>query len=56
MNTQLTAASPVATNDDVTLNGILHYEATVVDPKIGHDDFTEVIITPKHHLSNIYVT
>ena len=56
MNTQLTVASPVTTNDDVTINGILHYEATVIDPKIGHDEFTEVIITPKHHLSNIYAT
>ena len=56
VNTQLTVASPVETNDDVTLTGILHYEATVIDPKIGHDEYTEIIITPKHHLSNIYAT
>ena len=56
MNTQLTVASPVETSDDVTITGILHYEATVIDPTIGNDEYTEIIITPKHHLSNIYAT
>ena len=56
MNTQLTVASPVETNDDVTITGILHYEAIVIDPTIGRDEYTEIIITPKHHLSNIYAT
>ena len=56
MNSQLTVANQVETNDDVTLTGILHYEATVIDSKIGQDEYIEVIITPKHHLSNIYAT
>ena len=56
MNTQSTVASPDETTDDVTLTGILHYEASVVDPKIGHDEYTEIVITPKHHLSNIYAS
>ena len=56
MDTQLTVESPVETDDDVTLAGILHYEATVIDSKIGQDEYTEVIITPKHHLTNIYVS
>ena len=56
MNSQLTVASPVETNDDVTLTGILHYEASVIDSKIGQDEYTEVIITPKHHLNNVYAT
>ena len=56
MNTQLTVASPVETNDDVTFTGILHYEATVIDPKIGLDEYTEVVIIPKHHLNNVYAT
>ena len=56
MNTQLTVASPVETNDDVTVTGILHYEATVIDPTIGQDQYTEVIIIPKHHLNNVYAT
>ena len=56
MNSQLTVASPVETNEDVTVTGILHYEATVIDPKIGHDDYTEVVIIPKHHLNNVYAT
>jgi len=56
LNTQLTVASPVETNDDVTITGILHYEASVIDPNIGHDEYTEIIFTPKHHLSNIYAT
>ena len=56
VNTQLTVASPVETNDDVTVTGILHYEATVIDPKIGQDQYTEVIIIPKHHLNNVYAT
>ena len=56
MDTQLTVASPVETDDDVTVTGILHYEATVIDPKIGHDEFVEVNIIPKHHLNNVYAT
>ena len=56
MNSQLTVASPVETNEDVTVTGILHYEASVIDSKIGQDEYTEVIITPKHHLTNIYTT
>ena len=39
----------------VTNSGILQYQATVRDVKIGRDDFTEVLIQPKHHLTNIYV-
>ena len=56
MNTQLSVASSVETTDDVTVTGILHYEATVIDPKIGQDQYTEVIIIPKHHLNNVYAT
>ena len=56
VNSELTISSTSAqSTDDVTNSGILQYQATVKDVKIGRDDFTEVLIEPKHHLSNIYV-
>ena len=56
VNSNLTISSTsTQSTDDVTNSGILQYQATVKDVKIGRDDFTEVLIEPKHHLSNIYV-
>ena len=56
VNSQLTVPNSSAQSDQaVTRSGILEYQATVKDVKIGHDKFTEVLIEPKHHLSNIYV-
>ena len=55
INSKLTVASTSSqSEEDVSNNGILEYEATVKDVKIGRDHFTEVLITPKHHLTNIY--
>ena len=56
MNTELSVASALETEDDVIRTGVLHYTATVIDPTIGRDQYTEVIITPSHHLTNIYAT
>ena len=56
VNSELTILSTSAQSaDDVTNSGILEYQATVKDVQIGRDDFTEVLIEPKHHLSNIFV-
>ena len=55
INSELTVASTsTQSEEDVSNNGILEYEATVKDVKIGRDHFTQVLITPKHHLTNIY--
>ena len=55
INSELTVASTsTQSEEDVSNNGILEYEATVKDVKIGRDHFTEVLIKPKHHLTNIY--
>ena len=55
INSELTVASTsTQSEEDVSHNGILEYEATVKDVKIGRDHFTEILITPKHHLTNIY--
>ena len=56
INSKLTVASTsTPAEEDVSQSGFLQYEASVKDVKIGRDSFTEVLITPKHHLSNIYV-
>ena len=55
VNSELTVASTSTPSEDhVSRLGFLVYEATVKDVKIGRDHFTEVLITPKHHLTNIY--
>ena len=55
INSELTVASTSTPSEEgVSKNGILEYEATVQDVKIGRDHFTEVLIKPKHHLTNIY--
>ena len=55
LNSELTIASTSTQSEqEVSHTGILEYEATVKDVKIGRDSFTEVLIKPKHHLSNIY--
>ena len=55
INSELTVSSTsTQSEEDVSNNGILEYEATVKDVKIGRDHFTEVLIKPKHHLTNIY--
>ena len=56
VDSELTISSTsTQSEDNVTNSGILQYQATVKDVKIGHDDFTEVLIEPKHHLTNIFV-
>ena len=56
VNSDLTLSSTsTLSEDEVTNSGILEYQATIKDVKIGRDDFTEVLIEPKHHLTNIYV-
>ena len=56
VDSELTISNTSAQSEDnVTNSGILQYQATVKDVKIGRDDFTELSIEPKHHLSNIYV-
>ena len=47
---------PDTIDSEITKTGILEYLATVHDTSIGHDHFTTVVISPKHHLSNVYVT
>ena len=55
INSELTVASTSTPSEEaISKTGFLQYEATVKDVKIGRDSFTEVLITPKHHLSNIY--
>ena len=57
INSELTIASTsTQSNEDISNTGFLQYEATVKDVKIGRDQFTEVLIKPKHHLTNIYAT
>ena len=54
IDSELTVASTsTQSEEDVSHNGILEYEATVKDVKIGRDHFTEVLITPKHHLTRV---
>ena len=53
INSDLTVASSSTQSEDLSHNGILEYEATVKDVKIGRDRFTEVLITPKHHLTRV---
>ena len=56
VNSQLTLSSTsTQSEEDLSSSGILEYKATVKNVKIGRDQFTEVFIEPKHHLSNIYV-
>ena len=56
VDSQFEAPESVSEDDDVMQTGFLQYSATVVDTEIGKDQFTEVVIKPLHHLSNIYVT
>ena len=56
VDTQFEAPESVSEADDVMQTGFLQYSATVVDTEIGRDQFTEVVIKPLHHLSNIYIT
>ena len=56
VNADFTAGASDASDSNLMKTGFLQYSATVVDPRIGHDQFTEVMIRPSHHLSNIYVT
>jgi len=56
INSELNVTSTSTQSEkDVLHHGILKYEAAVKDVKIGRDHFTEILITPKHHLTNIYV-
>ena len=48
--------NPDKIESDIIKTGILEYSASVHDTLMGHDHFTTVIITPKHHLTNVYVS
>ena len=56
VDSQFEAPESVSKVDDVMQTGFLQYSATVVDTEIGKDQFTEVVIKPLHHLSNIFIT
>ena len=42
------------TEEALTKSGFLQYNAKVNDVQIGHDKYTEIVITPNHHLTNVY--
>ena len=54
VNSHLAVGELSATEESFTKSGFLEYTASVSDVKIGRDQFTEVVITPKHHLSNVF--
>ena len=54
VNSDLAIGESSETEEDLTKSGFLQYTATVNDVKIGRDQFTEVVITPKHHLTSVY--
>ena len=56
VDSDLLQENPDTIDSDIIKTGILEYEATVHDTSMGHDHFTTVVIKPKHHLSNVYVT
>ena len=56
VNSDLVQDNPETIDSDITKTGILEYSATVHDTSMGHDHFTTVVITPKHNLSNVFVS
>ena len=56
VDSDLLQENPDTIDSDIIKTGILEYEAAVHDTSMGHDHFTTVVIKPKHHLSNVYVT
>ena len=48
--------NPEKIESDIMKTGILEYSASVHDTSMGHDHFSTVIIKPKHHLSNVYIS
>ena len=54
MNSDLNVDETSETTESLTQSGILEYTAAVSDVKIGRDQYTEVVITPNHHLTGVY--
>ena len=54
MNSDLNVSETSETTESFTESGFLQYTATVSDVKIGRDPYTEVVITPNHHLTGVY--
>ena len=48
--------NPEKIESDIIKTGILEYSASVHDTPMGQDHFTTVIIKPKHHLTNVYIS
>ena len=48
--------NPDTIESDIIKTGLLEYSASVRDTSMGDDHFTTVTITPKHHLTNVYVS
>ena len=48
--------NPDTIESDIIKTGVLEYSASVRDTLMGHDHFTTVTISPKHHLTNVYVS
>lgn len=56
VNSSVLQDNPDSIESDIIKTGILEYSASVRDTSMGHDHFTTVTITPKHHLTNVYVS
>ena len=41
---------------DIIKTGILEYSTSVRDTEMGDGHYTTVTISPKHHLTNVYVS
>ena len=54
VNSDLNVDELSETTESLTQSGILEYTAAVSDVKIGRDQYTEVVITPNHHLTGVY--
>ena len=54
MDSDLDVSESSETTESFIQSGFLQYTASVKDVKIGRDPFTEVVITPNHHLTGVY--
>ena len=54
VNSDLNVDELSETTESLTQSGFLQYTAAVSDVKIGRDQYTEVVITPNHHLTGVY--
>ena len=54
VDSELSVPNSITSDNNVMRTGQLKYTATVVDPTIGRDAFTEVVIAPDYPLVDIY--